>query len=220
MATYQPRNGNIRALIRSAMLEKGSISKTFPTLKEAKAWVKKEEAKIALDQHVKSNSTDHTLFSKIIEHHRIEILKIPESEATNISDKKKRKKFNELARLKVLFQGYTLAEMTPKTIAGYMAKRLITDGVVWDTVKRDMQDITSVLETAVYDLEFDLDSDVVKKGVKVFDKRHKTVERIAVKRTRRLHDDEYERLCDCTKKYATVALFAVETAMRRGSCHV
>ncbi|MFT5755420.1 MAG: integrase [Alteromonadaceae bacterium] len=216
MATYQTRNGKTRATIRSKHLDKNSLSKTFDTQKEAKAWVRKEEAKISLGQQIKSLPSSQILFNDILKHHQVSVLKITESSAVDISDKKKRKKFNELARLKIIFQGYTLAEMTPKVIADYIAKRMLSDGVAWDTVKRDMQDITAVLETAVFDLEYDVDYVVVKKAVKIFDKKNRTVKRVPVKRTRRLEGDEYKILCSCKKKYATIALFAIETAMRRG----
>ncbi|WP_281556525.1 site-specific integrase [Thalassomonas sp. RHCl1] len=216
MATYQTRNGRVRATIRSKHLAQNSLSKTFDSQKEAKAWVKKEEAKITLGQQIKAQPLSNIYFNQLVDHHQVKILKISESKAEDIADKKNRKKFNELARLKKNFQGYTLSEMTPQVIAGYIAKRMLTDEVCWDTVKRDMQDITAVLETAVFDLEYNVDYEIVKKGVKVFDKKHKTVKRKSVKRTRRLSDEEFEILVKCKRKYATVVLFAAETSMRRG----
>ena len=232
MAGYITRGSTVRATIKNKQLAKPLV-KSFSkhdteqeNKKEAETWAKELEAKLTLNQLIDMSESKKVPFDCILVRYRDSITK----------HKAKTTKDRELSKIRVVrsqvtgystellnsthvdaqLEGYSLADINDTFICNYIFKRMSIDKVAWETVDKELQVISSAIDTSVLAWGYKAHQGAKRDGIKLFDLQHKSLEREVVHRDRRVARKEYNALCLIDTKYSLVAQFAIETAMRRG----
>jgi integrase len=232
MAGYITRGTTVRATIKHKKLAKPLV-KSFSkhdteqeNRKEAVSWAKEQEAKLTLNQLIDMSESKKVPFDCILVRYRDSITE----------HKAKTTKNRELSKIRVIrsqvtgystellnsthsdaqLEGYSLADINDIFICNYILKRMNIDKVAWETVDKELQVISSAIDTSVLAWGYKAHQGAKRDGIKLFDMQYKNLEREAVHRDRRVTQSEYKALCRIETKHSLVAQLAIETAMRRG----
>lgn len=208
MASYENRNGRVRAVIQHPEL-KPKLQKTFVSKALAKGWAENIEALLQQGLYFDDRDSRKTKFTDLLQRYADEI--------TEYKPKTTRKaELSKVRVLKLKLAGKSLNDIHKRCISDYIRNRMLVDNMCWDTVAVELNLIGAVLKVARIGWDMVLHEHAIRDGIVLFDILYKSIPRRSNHRDRRVEPDEYDLIVGDGGKHALIALFAVETAMRRG----
>lgn len=184
------------------------ISKSFPKKALAEQWTREKESEIDAGRYRDTRLAEKTPLSVLLTRYTNEIT--PNREVTSHVPEKSR-----LKTLAGYFGDYTAAGATSEHVVAYVRQRLVS--VSSDSVRKELQLLSDLFDCAramwaIPALNPVSDARRIIRKLRLLDPVNR--------RTRRLQPGEYDKIKNAPRKRSTVinklALFAVETGLRRG----
>ena len=214
MANFEPRAGNIRAIVRKAGYPRKT--KTFKTKSAAKAWARKVEMQMDEGTFIDDKEVISHKLSDLIHNYIKELEDTAPVQGSKLSS---------LLRMAREFESDSLKDLTPQYLLAYSKRRRKT--VTASTLQKDMSYLKQVIAYGIVFWKLPIAAN----PVEVTKPALGSLKMIAgsKRRTRRLREGEWETLMAGVGRQhnsesgnnwlSPMIEFAVESCMRQGEIH-